>query len=102
MQRAAFKSTFRGTKTYRENNKDFNPAHFNQLTKGAKKIRKMFLQSGSVMTDKERYIPEKDLPENREPKSNKQLKREAWKSKMKVMINKKSWQEYISPIFLDF
>ena len=30
---------FRGTRTYQENNKGYNPAHFNNLTPGAKKIR---------------------------------------------------------------
>jgi len=87
MMRAAFKSTYRGTKTYRENNKDFNPNHFNQLTKGAKGVKNMFPKVKSAVPDRDRYVPEKDLPENLEPKSNKQKKKEAWRAKMKSMIN---------------
>jgi len=75
--RAAHKSTFRGTRTYQENNKGYNPSHFNNLTPGAKRIRAMF---------KEKIQDSSNI--ERPPKSNKQKKREAWRETMKSRIKK--------------
>lgn len=57
------------------------------VCKGAKGVKNMFPKVKSAVPDRDRYVPEKDLPENLEPKSNKQKKKEAWRAKMKSMIN---------------
>eukprot|EP00088_Acartia_fossae_P032020 TRINITY_DN3281_c0_g1_i1.p1 TRINITY_DN3281_c0_g1~~TRINITY_DN3281_c0_g1_i1.p1 ORF type:complete len:380 (-),score=62.26 TRINITY_DN3281_c0_g1_i1:421-1560(-) len=87
MRRAAFKQTFRGTRSYQLRNKTYNPSHFNikdskELRKKRRLIEKQFIK------DKEAYVSEYSLDDIKEPKSNKQLKREAWREQMKAKIRK--------------
>ena len=86
-QRDAFKSSFRGTRRYRMlNGGNFNPRHFNTLSSGAKKFAEMYPKQKSVMVDKDAYVADKDLPENQDPKSNKQRKKDKW---FQGMVEKK-------------
>lgn len=86
-QRDAFKSSFRGTRMYRMKNKDnpHNSKHFNQLSQGAKQFAKMYPKQKSVFEDKDAYVADKDLPENQDPKSLKQRKKDKW---FKGMVEK--------------
>jgi len=79
-QRDAFKSSFRGTRMYRMKNGEdkYNPKHFNQLSHGAKAFAKLYPKQKSVMVDKDAYVADKDLPENQDPKSMKQRKKDKW------------------------
>lgn len=52
-QRSAFKSSFRGTKTYREHNKGYNPKHFNQLSQGAETYAKTFPKEKTALVDRD-------------------------------------------------
>eukprot|EP00092_Neocalanus_flemingeri_P037713 GFUD01041059.1.p1 GENE.GFUD01041059.1~~GFUD01041059.1.p1 ORF type:complete len:410 (+),score=143.28 GFUD01041059.1:53-1282(+) len=84
-QRDAFKSSFRGTRMYRmKNDKEkYNPKHFNQLSQGAKAFKEMYPKQKSVFVDKDAYVADKDLPENQDPKSLKQRKKDKWFERMK-------------------
>jgi len=84
-QRDAFKSSFRGTRMYRmrNGNDKYNPKHFNQLSQGAKAFAAMYPKQKSVFVDKDAYIADKDLPENQDPKSLKQRKKDKWFERMK-------------------
>ena len=86
-QRDAFKSSFRGTRRYRMlNGTNYNPRHFNQLSKGAKTFAELYPKQKSVFVDKDAYVADKDLPENQDIKSNKQRKKDKW---FKGMVEKK-------------
>jgi len=84
-QRDAFKSSFRGTRMYRMRNgtDKFNPKHFNQLSLGAKTFSQLYPKQKSVFVDKDAYVADKDLPENQDPKSMKQRKKDKWFERMK-------------------
>jgi len=84
-QRDAFKSSFRGTRMYRmrNGNDKYNPKHFNQLSQGAKAFAAMYPKQKSVFVDKDAYVADKDLPENQDPKSLKQRKKDKWFERMK-------------------
>jgi len=84
-QRDAFKSSFRGTRMYRMKNANdkYNPKHFNQLSQGAKAFSQMYPKQKSVFVDKDAYVADKDLPENQDPKSLKQRKKDKWFERMK-------------------
>jgi len=84
-QRDAFKSSFRGTRMYRmrNGNDKYNPKHFNQLSQGAKAFAQMYPKQKSVFVDKDAYVADKDLPENQDPKSLKQRKKDKWFERMK-------------------
>jgi len=86
-QRDAFKSSFRGTRRYRMlNGTNYNPRHFNQLSKGAKTFAELYPKQKSAFVDKDAYVADKDLPENQDIKSNKQRKKDKW---FKGMVEKK-------------
>jgi len=76
INRAAFKSSFRGTKTYRANNTRYIPNHFTQLTKGAKALKKLL----GPEEDADRTESRRRTHEILNPKSKKQKKREAWRA----------------------
>jgi len=84
-QRDAFKSSFRGTRMYRMKNANdkYNPKHFNQLSQGAKAFKELYPKQKSVFVDKDAYVADKDLPENQDPKSLKQRKKDKWFERMK-------------------
>jgi len=84
-QRDAFKSSFRGTRMYRMKNANdkYNPKHFNQLSQGAKAFQALYPKQKSVFVDKDAYVADKDLPENQDPKSLKQRKKDKWFERMK-------------------
>lgn len=83
-QRDAFKSSFRGTRLYRmRNGENYNKKHFNQLSQGAKAFASLYPKQKSVFEDKDAYVADKDLPENQDPKSNKQKKKDKWFEGMK-------------------
>jgi len=84
-QRDAFKSSFRGTRMYRmrNGNDKYNPKHFNQLSQGAKAFAQLYPKQKSVFVDKDAYVADKDLPENQDPKSMKQRKKDKWFERMK-------------------
>lgn len=84
-QRDAFKSSFRGTRMYRMKNANekHNPKHFNQLSQGAKAFKELYPKQKSVFVDKDAYVADKDLPENQDPKSLKQRKKDKWFERMK-------------------
>jgi len=85
-QRDAFKSSFRGTRMYRMKNANdkYNPKHFNQLSQGAKAFKDLYPKQKSVFVDKDAYVADKDLPENQDPKSLKQRKKDKWFERMKA------------------
>ena len=84
-QRDAFKSSFRGTRMYRmkNGNDKYNSKHFNQLSQGAKAFKELYPKQKSVFVDKDAYVADKDLPENQDPKSLKQRKKDKWFERMK-------------------
>ena len=81
-QRDAFKSSFRGTRMYRMRNGEgaYNAKHFSQLSQGAKDMKSAFPRQkvDPSIKDHDAYVDEKDLPENQDPKSMKQRKKDKW------------------------
>ena len=80
-QRDAFKSSFRGTRMYRmRNGESYNAKHFSQLSMGAKAMKSAFPRQkvDPSIKDHDAYVDEKDLPENQDPKSMKQRKKDKW------------------------
>ena len=81
-QRDAFKSSFRGTRMYRMRNgdKNYNVKHFNGLSEGAKAFKALYPKQkvDKTIVDKDAYVDDKDLPENQDPKSQKQRKKDKW------------------------
>ena len=80
-QRDAFKSSFRGTRMYRmRNGENYNSKHFSQLSMGAKAMKSAFPKQkvDPSIKDHDAYVDEKDLPENQDPKSMKQRKKDKW------------------------
>ena len=81
-QRDAFKSSFRGTRMYRMRNgdKNYNVKHFNGLSEGAKAFKALYPKQkvDKTIVDKDAYVDDKDLPENQDPKSMKQRKKDKW------------------------
>jgi hypothetical protein len=86
-QRDAFKSSFRGTRMYRMRNGEgpYNAKHFNGLSLGAKAMKDLYprQKQSKDIVDHDAYVDEKDLPENQDPKSMKQRKKDKWFEGMK-------------------
>ena len=66
---------------YRMRNGDnYNAKHFSQLSEGAKGMKAAFPRQkvDPSIKDHDAYVDEKDLPENQDPKSMKQRKKDKW------------------------
>ena len=67
---------------YRMRNGDaaYNSKHFNGLSSGAKAFKELYPHQkvDKSIVDKDAYVDEKDLPENQDPKSMKQRKKDKW------------------------
>jgi len=74
---------------YRMRNGDnYNAKHFSQLSEGAKGMKAAFPRQkvDPSIKDHDAYVDEKDLPENQDPKSMKQRKKDKW---FQGMVKKK-------------
>ena len=62
------------------NGESYNAKHFSQLSMGAKAMKSAFPRQkvDPSIKDHDAYVDEKDLPENQDPKSMKQRKKDKW------------------------
>jgi len=62
------------------NGDNYNAKHFSQLSVGAKAMKELYPRQkvDKSIVDKDAYVDEKDLPENQDPKSMKQRKKDKW------------------------